>query len=122
MRDIRLKVVDEFDKKLYSVSAIDFRNNKISVHFRGNLENVFDFGDIHIIQSTELLDNNKNEVYESDLLSNGVKTFCICYDKSKALYYGVELESNEQIPLEQLLNKKFVVVGNFYIDTARRGE
>lgn len=119
MRDIRLKVIDEFDKKLYPVSAIDFKNNKISVHFRGNLENVYDFGDIHLIQSTELVDNNKNEVYESDLLSDGVKTFCICYDKNKGLYCGVDLDSNELISLEWLLNKNFVVIGNSYIEKAR---
>lgn len=119
MRKIMLKAVDEFDKKLYSVSAIDFKKNKISVQFRGDLENVYDYGDIRIIQSTEMIDNNGNEIYESDLLSDGVKTFCISYNKSKGLYCGTELTSAEEESLEALLRRRFVVVGNFYIEKAR---
>lgn len=119
MRNYKFKAFDEFDKELYSVSAIDFRNNKVSVHLRGHLENVYDFGDVQIIQSTELLDANRNEIYESDLLSDGLNTFCIWYNKNTGLYCGVELESNEQISLEQLIKKKFLVIGNSYIEKAR---
>ncbi|PQP80855.1 hypothetical protein C0Q44_24200 [Paenibacillus sp. PCH8] len=119
MRKIILKAVDEFDKKLYSVSAIDFKKNKISVQFKGNLENVYEFEDICIIQSTEMIDNNGNEVYESDLLSDGVKTFCINYNKSKGLYCGTEVNSVEEESLEVLLRRRFIVVGNFYTEKAR---
>lgn len=83
MREYKLKAIDDFDKKLYEVTSIDFRRKKLSIHFRGNLENSYDLDEIHVIQSTELLDIDDNEIYESDLLSDGINTYCISYDKKK---------------------------------------
>ncbi|MCC0567552.1 MULTISPECIES: hypothetical protein [Brevibacillus] len=115
MREFKLKIIDEFDKKLYPISLIDFRNKKISVHFRGNLENVYDIEDVHVIQSTELMDSQKNEVYEADLLSNGEKTYCVSYDNKKGGYFGINIHNQEKKSLHLLIKEKYIVIGNYYL-------
>ncbi len=115
MREVKFKFVDEYDKKLYLISSIDFKRKKVSVHFRGNLENVYDLDDVRIVQSTELMDNDNNEVYESDLLSNGEKIFCVNYDNKKGRYFGINISNKEKRSLHFLLKENYIVIGNSYL-------
>ncbi|MFX3623285.1 MAG: hypothetical protein ACE3JP_04375 [Ectobacillus sp.] len=113
---VKFKAVDPFDKKSYYISKIDFNNKKITILFRGTLENYYDFDDLKIIQTTEMFDINKNEVFEADLITDGLTTYLVFYDKSKGGYYGKSKVKEDQIePLYVLLEKGFLVQGSSYL-------
>lgn len=88
VKEIKFRIYDEFNKSIYQVLEIDFKRKKVTALFRNFLPNVFDFDEVEFLPFVGLKDSNGKEIYEKDVLFNGIDSYEVIYDPQSACFLG----------------------------------
>ncbi len=88
VKNIKFRVYEKFNKSVCEVLEIDFKRQKVIALFRNLLPNIYDFDEVEFLQFVGLRDINKNDVYEKDLLSNGIDYYEVFFDDQNACFMG----------------------------------
>lgn len=73
--------------------------------------------DLHLMQSTGLVDKENTEVFEGDILHHQIQTeytFIVKYDKDKGRWYGDGLSRTYRIDITKDFLRYYKVIGNIY--------
>ena len=73
--------------------------------------------DIHLMQSTGLVDKEGTEVFKGDILHHQIQTeytFIVKYDKDKGRWYGDGLSRTYRIDITKDFLQYYRVIGNIY--------
>lgn len=107
MKDIKLKVYDKFNQSVCDVLEIDFKKQKVTALFRNTLPNIFDFNEVEFLQFVGLKDTNDEDIYEKDILYNGVDRYEVIFDAQSACFLGKLRDDLDSI--KNLLNKGYYI-------------
>lgn len=107
MKDIRLKVYNKFNQTVCDVLEIDFKKQKVTALFRNTLPNIFDFNEVEFLQFVGLKDINNEDIYEKDILYNGVDRYEVIFDAKSASFLGKF--KNDVDTLNSLVNNGYYI-------------
>ena len=107
MKDMKLKVYDKFNQSVCDVLEIDFKEQKVTALFRNTLANIFRFDEVEFLQFVGLKDVNDEDIYEKDILYNGINRYEVIFDAQKACFLGKM--KNDVNTLNDLLNDGYYI-------------
>lgn len=123
----KFRAWDKETQTMLDVPLIDFKKNVlVGEHWEFGETIFINFDDIHLMQSTGLLDKNGKEIFEGDILkvaNNDSSWFeVVKYDHDKAMFISKEVNLKYEVPETPLYDLfspylfKVEVIGNIWED------
>jgi uncharacterized phage protein (TIGR01671 family) len=113
MRKIKFRAWDKEAKQMLSVRDIDFCGEEISTY--GTQGDWIGFDYVELMQFTGMLDKNKKEIYEGDIVivhDDNDLTGAIIWDKDE-LEYQIQVE-NVCTKMGCYYSRELEIIGNIY--------
>lgn len=105
-------------KRMYKPDEVMVGNGDIWIIDEDSCDNEWIVNnDIHLMQSTGLVDREGTEVFEGDILHHQIQTeytFIVKYDEDNARWYGDGLSRTYRIDLMKHSMQYYKVIGNIY--------
>lgn len=115
----KFRAWDKETQTMLDVSLIDFKKSVlVGEHWEFGETNFINFDDIHLMQSTGLLDKNGKEIFEKDIVDYKGRKAIVKWHGSYAgfIYEFVDELKNRTVEWQPLYLSyyKFEIIGNIY--------